>query len=114
MAYKNPSDQRACWRRWYKRNRRKHIAHSAAWKKAFRLKVRLILQRLRHMKRCVDCRNKYPHWIMQFDHVRGQKLGNVTQMANMGFTLKEIRKEISKCEIVCANCHSDRTHQRGL
>lgn len=51
---------------------------------------------------------------MQFDHVRGQKLGNVTQMANMGFTLKEIRKEISKCEIVCANCHSDRTHQRGL
>jgi hypothetical protein len=49
---------------------------------------------------------------MQFDHVRGKKRGDVASMVSKGVSLRTLRMEISKCEIVCANCHSTRTWQR--
>jgi len=60
---------------------------------------------------CMDCGIKYPHWIMQFDHVRGTKLGNLGSMA-VSVSLKALLEEAEKCEVVCANCHADRTHSR--
>jgi hypothetical protein len=48
---------------------------------------------------------------MQFDHVRGEKLFNVSYFrskAKIDFLLAEI----AKCDVVCANCHAIRTHER--
>lgn len=64
-------------------------------------------------KPCRDCGKKYPPWVMHFDHVRGKKIGDVAKLARNN-SRKAIRKEISKCEVVCANCHAERTHQRSL
>jgi hypothetical protein len=33
-------------------------------------------------------------------------------MIHDGFSWAAIKKEISKCEVVCANCHRIRTHKR--
>jgi hypothetical protein len=33
-------------------------------------------------------------------------------MIHDGFSWKAIKKEIEKCEVVCANCHRIRTHDR--
>jgi hypothetical protein len=33
-------------------------------------------------------------------------------MVHDGFSLAAIKKEIEKCEIVCANCHRIRTYNR--
>lgn len=33
-------------------------------------------------------------------------------MAQLGYSIKRISEEIKKCEIVCANCHAIRTHER--
>ena len=60
---------------------------------------------------CSDCGIQYGYWIMQFDHVRGMKLFNIGPMAYK-FGLKKVLEEIAKCEIVCANCHADRTYRR--
>lgn len=60
---------------------------------------------------CADCGIKYASWIMQFDHVRGTKSANVSRLWNTG--RKRILEEISKCEVVCANCHADRTYKRN-
>jgi hypothetical protein len=62
-------------------------------------------------KPCMDCGISYPYWIMQFDHVRGIKTGNLGQML-WRFGIKRILEEISKCEVVCANCHANRTYIR--
>jgi hypothetical protein len=59
---------------------------------------------------CVDCGIKN-HIVLDFDHLRDKKY-NVSQMVRDGFPWKVIKKEIEKCEVVCANCHRIRNHLR--
>jgi hypothetical protein len=59
---------------------------------------------------CTDCGVKYPHYVMDFDHL-GDKSFNVSQ-ASHWTSLEAVKKEIAKCELVCANCHRERTFSR--
>lgn len=59
---------------------------------------------------CADCKIKYPFYVMQFDHIRDKEF-NISTAINF-HTLNKIKLEIAKCEIVCANCHAERTFQR--
>jgi hypothetical protein len=62
---------------------------------------------------CTDCEIEYPPYVMDFDHVRPGKTKNVTKM--IGRNSKElIAAEIALCEVVCSNCHRERTYQRRL
>lgn len=61
---------------------------------------------------CMDCGIQYPYYVMQFDHVRGEKLFNIANVRTM--SKKKLLDEIAKCEIVCANCHAERTYQRMI
>ena len=60
---------------------------------------------------CVDCGLADPD-VMTFDHVRGKKLGNLSDMVKHSWGLKTIFEEIAKCEVRCANCHLKKTRQR--
>ena|SRR4030042_15749 len=64
-------------------------------------------------KPCADCKIKYPPYVMQFDHVRGRK-GFTIGSHYMKKTMEQIKNEIAKCEVVCANCHAKRTHTRRV
>jgi hypothetical protein len=44
--------------------------------------------------------------------VRGTKKGNISDMVNNGWSLETIRVEISKCDVVCFNCHMKRERSR--
>ncbi len=57
---------------------------------------------------CVDC-NTRELSVLEFDHVRGKKLANITALTRMGHSLSRLQAEISKCEVRCANCHRRRT-----
>lgn len=60
---------------------------------------------------CADCGIVYPHYVMHFDHLGVEpKLFTVSQMRTK--TKQVILDEIAKCEVVCANCHAERTHNR--
>lgn len=61
---------------------------------------------------CLDCGNNFPAYVMDFDHVRGEKLFTISQGLSLGKSKKEIIAEIAKCDIVCANCHRVRTFLR--
>jgi hypothetical protein len=61
---------------------------------------------------CADCQQSYPHYVMDFDHVHGEKLANVADITRVNHSRKKVWDEIAKCELVCANCHRIRTHQR--
>lgn len=63
---------------------------------------------------CSDCGQTFPTVCMDFDHIRGEKLGNIATMINNCTSRESIFEEIAKCELVCANCHRLRTHQRRL
>ena len=59
-------------------------------------------------KKCVDCGENDPV-VLQFDHVRGEKINCVSALVGMGHSWAIIESEIAKCEIRCANCHIRKT-----
>jgi hypothetical protein len=58
---------------------------------------------------CVDCGERDPI-VLEFDH-RGEapKEFGVADMIGRGFGVDRIMKEISKCDVRCANCHRRKT-----
>jgi L-lysine 2,3-aminomutase len=69
-----------------------------------------MLSELKESRGCYDCGEKNPI-VLDFDHLKDKKY-NVSRMVHDGFSWKAILKEIEKCEVVCANCHRVRTHNR--
>ena len=53
---------------------------------------------------------QYPYYVMDFDHIE-DKVGAVSQLIKAN-NIGALKKEIEKCEIVCANCHRRRTFIR--
>lgn len=110
MPAKNPVLIREIHERYYSNNTEK-------CKRRVRDRKRLIEQEIRDLKEslpCVDCGNFYPYYVMQFDHVGGDKVANVSQLLHRGHGRKSVMAEIAKCELVCANCHAKRTWQRQV
>lgn len=67
-------------------------------------------QRLRAAKQrpCMDCGVSYPPYVMDFDHRDpSQKIEDASQMVNL--SAERLEAEIAKCDLVCANCHRERT-----
>ena len=63
---------------------------------------------------CTDCGNSFPYYVMHFDHLdEDEKVADVSRLRAVGASKEKILKEVAKCELVCANCHAERTHQRG-
>ncbi len=66
-------------------------------------------------KPCADCGRRYPYYVMDFDHRPehqkafgiGRYIGTVVVS-----TYAKVDEEIAKCDVVCANCHRIRTHNR--
>jgi hypothetical protein len=55
---------------------------------------------------CKDCNKKYDFFCMEFDHCKGKKQYNISDLANMNYSsLTKIKNEIEKCEVVCVACH---------
>ena len=69
------------------------------------------IQELKSNTPCMDCKESFPYYVMDFDHVRGRKHKNVMELIPT-LSKKIIDLEIAKCEIVCSNCHRVRTHER--
>lgn len=59
-------------------------------------------------KGCQDCKYKENPVALDFDHVRGKKLRNVSQSKS----ISQAKIEMKKCEVVCSNCHRIRTFNR--
>ncbi len=57
---------------------------------------------------CVDCNQKDIR-VLEFDHVSGQKSGEISDLLRQGYSWLTIEAEIAKCEIRCANCHRIKT-----
>jgi hypothetical protein len=61
---------------------------------------------------CVDC-GQTDIRTLEFDHVRGTKSANITNLLRHAVSWKIIETEITKCEVRCVNCHRIKTSERG-
>lgn len=96
-------------RDWYRRNKPLHGAAVARRNARIRARNRRLLKRAKAVP-CADCGVRYEAVVMDFDHVRGVKRANVSLLAGSGASEEAILAEIAKCDVVCANCHRERTH----
>ena len=53
---------------------------------------------------CVDCGETDPI-VLDFDHVRGKKIDDVSRLVANGYSWTTVEAEIAKCEVRCSNCH---------
>jgi hypothetical protein len=74
--------------------------------------IRKYIQDVKQGVKCTDCREDYPYWILEFDHINDDKSFTIGKFQDTTTDLEKIKQEIAKCEIVCANCHKNRTHNR--
>lgn len=58
--------------------------------------------------KCTDCGNSYPQVCMQFDH-RDVNTKRYSISEKMRLPFEELKEELDKCDLVCANCHAIRT-----
>jgi hypothetical protein len=60
---------------------------------------------------CVDCGETDPV-VLEFDHVRGEKIRPISHMVSTQAPLATLVQEIGKCEVRCANCHRRKTFKQ--
>ena len=63
---------------------------------------------------CMDCKRTYNPWQMEFDHVRETKQFSISEGIRRMVPRDVMLSEIQKCDLVCSNCHKDRTYQRSV
>lgn len=76
-----------------------------------RQKILNTVRMIKETNPCGDCKIFYPYYMIQFDHVRGQKVDKINRMVYTS-SYEKVMEEIAKCDIVCANCHHERTYKR--
>lgn len=61
---------------------------------------------------CLDC--GWREWArgLDWDHVDGNKISDISKLIANGRPWAEVAREIAKCDCVCANCHRIRTIER--
>jgi len=97
-------------KKYYATNSFYYKERSASLKKDLREKITSI----KEGSPCFDCGISYPYYVMQFDHTSDDKEFNIGSAVILGIGEQRLLEEIAKCDLVCANCHCQRTHDRRV
>lgn len=116
--------------KYLKRKRQRYIEHRdelLVYAEKYRQRQREIIQKKAQLRRnrlhklkdvpCTDCKRRYPQCVMEFDHKQPPKQygGKRSCMGALaGCSEKTLLEEVAKCDLVCANCHRIRTHNRRI
>ena len=101
-----PTARQLYHKQYYLDNKEGYLERAHATRDA----LRLFVQELKKAP-CTDCGLTYHPCVMDFDHVRGEKVKNISFLAAQGLR-KQLLLELEKCELVCSNCHRMRTYLR--
>lgn len=108
MPYKDIKKRREAHKRYYSKNLEKYL------EKNLKRKMMLLafINSLKD-KPCYDCGVSYPPYVMDFDHKNeNDKIDSLARLARNGFSKEKLLIEVEKCDLVCANCHRERTYKR--
>lgn len=95
--------------------RKHYLSNYDSYLKRNSSRRRILREKIDELKRrpCVDCGGKFHPCAMDFDHLDPRlKLSSVADLVRDGSALNRVLQEISKCDLVCANCHRLRTYRR--
>jgi hypothetical protein len=110
MPYKDPAAQKAAKQAWYQRNKDLVSVRQKQRKNSIR---KFVEEHKEQNSECADCGISYPPHMLDFDHLGDKEFG-IAHAVHLNKSLEDLKKEIDKCEIVCANCHRHRTYMRSI
>jgi hypothetical protein len=94
---------------WYKNNAKVQYQRTREGKTTSIRKAREFVTRFLKKNPCVDCGEK-DYVVLEFDHLEPSlKFKEISHMVHVGYGIESIEKEISKCQVLCANCHRRKT-----
>ena len=96
---------------WYQRNKARHLENVKAHKRLQIARNRALINEIKSAP-CTDCGKRYPPPVMDLDHVRGQKVDDISRLVVRPVSARILLEEVAKCDLVCVNCHRDRTFRR--
>lgn len=113
MPYANIKDRRAAARRRYHNNLSKSRARSCELSHRIRARNFSFIAQYKSSHPCEKCGESDPRCLV-FHHRDGSEKfkpkdgrdGGMSYAKQTGWSLERIQKEIDKCEMLCANCHS--------
>ena len=87
----------------YERNKDKYKLKARSNQK----QSRQFIENYKKDKSCVCCGDTRPY-CLEFHHIDSDvKDSNIADMGSSGASVKKILEEISKCIVVCRNCHAE-------
>lgn len=96
----------------YQKNRKHFIEYQKKHSPLLRKKRRQFIEDYKKDKPCIDCKNTFAPYVMDFDHLpEFTKEFQIGQRGNY-HSKEKLLEEFAKCELVCANCHRIRTWKR--
>ena len=104
------SDCKECCAKITKKHYHKHSEKYRERSRSSNKQRKELLNKLKQVP-CSDCNTIYPPYVMDFDHVRGEKIGNLSHLI-LHRGINVVLEEVTKCDIVCSNCHRIREHKR--
>ena len=92
---------------WYERHREKHRQNVYKARADRRQLAREFVHQYLSEHPCMECGESNPI-VLEFDHLEDKDY-NISHMISQGFTIERIQQEISRCQVLCANCHRRKT-----
>ena len=99
MPFKDPEKKNAYRRKWYSLNSESEKNHVARRKR----QLRKWLEDYKRNIKCTICGENHPA-TLDFHHKSDKKFIISFMIAN-GYSIQKIEEEITKCEVLCSNCH---------
>ena len=88
---------------WYQSHKETHLGNVKERKEDVRARNRQWVWEYLSTHPCIECGERDP-MVLEFHHRHGKTMA-VGQMVSEGYPLEKIQAEISKCDVLCANCH---------
>lgn len=109
VTYKNGRKQcRSCNKEsqsiWWNKNKIKQQERV----KKNRNRLQDVVLEVKESNKCFICEEQNP-MVLEFDHLEN-KSESVSEMVRIGVKPEAIKNEITKCRILCSNCHRIKTH----
>jgi len=92
-------------REWYYRNRKHVIQNNQKYREKNSHKLRLWVRQLKSTLKCEICGENHPA-CLEFHHKDPSKKDiAISECISRGWSIESTKKEISKCQPLCSNCH---------
>ena len=112
MPYKDKEVQKAKNREYQKKyyqKRKKYYKNKAKERQDF---LKNFIERVKRFCNCSICgENRW--WVLDFHH-KNNKEFSIGDASRKGVSIENLKEEIRKCDVLCANCHRDLHYKEKL